>query len=72
MPVVECGSNACGKSSKPISGWACVLMLAVKTSSQNAEIEIVARADDPASPCRASGVAGGSGAMGPLVPVIVQ
>lgn len=72
MPVVECGSNACGKSSKPISGWACVLMLAVKTSSENAEIEIVARADDPASPCRASGVAGGSGAMGPLVPVIVQ
>lgn len=72
MPIVQCGSAACGSGGKPIAGWACVLLLAAKKPAENAEIEFLARADDPNSPCRAAGVPGGSGSIGPLVPVIVQ
>jgi hypothetical protein len=72
MPFVQCTSSACGSGSKPIVGWACVLLLAAKSASQNAEVEIISRADDPNSPCRAAGVPGGSNAIGPLVPVIVK
>jgi Flp pilus assembly protein TadG len=72
MPFVQCTSSACGTGSKPIIGWACVLLLAAKSASQNAEVEIISRADDLSSPCRAAGVPGGVNAIGPLVPVIVQ
>lgn len=72
MPIVQCASTACGTGSKPIAGWACVLLLAAKRSNENAEIEFIARADDANSPCRAAGVAGGSDSIGPLVPVIVK
>lgn len=72
MPIVQCNSSVCGSSSKPVVGWACVLLLAAKGSSENAEVEFLARADDPNSPCRVAGVPGGSLAIGPLVPVIVK
>lgn len=72
MPIVQCSSSACGNGSKPIVGWACVLLLAVKRADENAEIEFIARADDARSPCRAAGVAGGDDSIGPLVPVIVK
>jgi hypothetical protein len=72
MPIVQCTSTACGTGGKPIAGWACVLLLAAKKPADNAEIEFLARADDPNSPCRAAGIPGGSGSIGPLVPVIVQ
>ena len=72
MPVVACSSSACGTGAKPILGWACALMLSPKTSPQNAEIEFRGRADDPLSGCRTAGLPGGTEAIGPLVPVLVQ
>ena len=72
MPVVACSSSACGTGAKPIFGWACALMLSPKTSPQNAEIEFRGRADDPLSGCRTAGLPGGTDAIGPLVPVLVQ
>lgn len=72
MPVVDCGSAACGNDARPIVGWACVLLLSPKSSSENAEVEFVSRADDRATPCRASGVAGGANATGPLVATLVR
>ncbi len=72
MPVVACASGACGSGAKPILGWACALMLSPKSPSQNAEIEFRGRADDPASGCTSSGLPGGTDAIGPLVPVLVQ
>jgi len=72
MPVVSCASSACGSGAKPILGWACALMLSPKSPSQNAEVEFRGRADDPSSGCRSAGIAGGTNAIGPLVPVLVQ
>lgn len=72
MPVLDCVANTCGSGARPVIGWACVLMLSPKRSSENAEVEFVSRADDPNTPCRASGVAGGASATGPLVAALVQ
>jgi len=72
MPVVSCASSACGSGAKPILGWACALMLSPKSPSQDAEVEFRGRADDPNSGCRSAGIAGGTNAIGPLVPVLVQ
>lgn len=72
MPVVDCASGSCGNAARPIVGWACVLMLSPKTANENAEVEFISRADDPATPCRASGIAGGSNATGPLVATLLQ
>lgn len=72
MPVVDCGATSCGNDARPIAGWACVLMLSPKSAQQNAEVEFVGPANDIASPCRTSGIAGGSSATGPMVPSLVQ
>lgn len=72
MPVVACSSSACASGAKPILGWACALMLSPKAPSQNAEVEFRGRADDPLSGCRTAGLPGGTDAIGPLVPVLVQ
>jgi hypothetical protein len=72
MPVLDCAASTCGSGARPVVGWACVLLLSPKASNENAEAEFVARADDPATPCRASGIAGGAGATGPLVAALVQ
>ncbi len=72
MPVVQCSSASCGPGAKPILGWACALMLSPKSPSQDAEMEYRGRADDPASGCVSAGAPGGSDAIGPLVPVLVQ
>jgi hypothetical protein len=72
MPVVACNSSACGTGAKPVLGWACALMLSPKSPSQNAEVEFRGRADDRNTGCRSAGIAGGTNAIGPLVPVLVQ
>jgi hypothetical protein len=72
MPVVECASATCGTGSKPIVGWACVLMMSPKTPSQNAQILFIGRADSLSSPCRVAGVPGGGNSIGPMVPVLFQ
>jgi len=72
MPVVACSSSACGTGAKPILGWACALMLSPKSSPQNAEVEFRGNAVDPLSGCRTAGLPGGTDAIGPLVPVLVQ
>lgn len=73
MPVVR-DDAACGSSAKKLVGWACVLLLKpVSTANDDpAKVMFISRADSTSSPCRASGTAGGAGAIGPLVPVIVQ
>ena len=72
MPVVACSSSACGSGAKPILGWACALMLSPKSPTQDAEIEFRGRADDPLSGCRTAGLPGGTDAIGPQVPVLLQ
>ena len=72
MPVIR-DDVSCG-SGKKLVGWACVLMLKPVTTANDdpAKVMFISRADSLSSPCRASGTAGGEGAVGPLVPVIVQ
>lgn len=73
MPVVR-DDAACGSAAKKLVGWACVLLLKPVTTANDdpAKVMFISRADSASSPCRASGTAGGAGAIGPLVPVIVQ
>lgn len=73
VPVIR-DDAACGNASKRLVGWACILMLKpVSTSNADpAKVMFISNAASTGSPCRASGVAGGAGAVGPLVPVIVQ
>jgi hypothetical protein len=71
MPVIS-KSNSCGAGKRSLVGWACVFLMAPKTSSQYAEIEYQGNASDSNSICKTSGVPGGLANTGPLVPVIVQ
>ena len=85
VPVVDC-SELQGKSHQAaIKSWACVLLLHPLDTSGNknqtacfgktdnrAYLEYLGKADDPASPCASSGMAGGPASTGPLVPALVQ
>lgn len=72
MVVVDNSSVSCGSNSKPVIGWACVLLSSPITASQEAKVEFLTAANDPNTPCRAAGVPGGTGAIGPLVPALMQ
>jgi hypothetical protein len=55
----------------PLEGYACVLLLhPIGSPGDVVRMEYVGQANDPASPCASSGLAGGT--IGPLVPVLVQ
>ena len=78
VPVIDCSG---GSPNVPILGMACVLMLnpmSNDASSTNAvTLEWRGPANDPASPCRSAGVAGGNAGVagntgGPLVTTLVQ
>lgn len=76
MPVVDCtkwvsGEAGCGSQQVKVKGFACVLMLhPFDSPSQDIYVEYLGHADSPTSPCKTSGLAGGT--IGPLVPVLVQ
>jgi hypothetical protein len=71
-PIVNCASWGTSQT-VPIEAWACVLMLhPISHPSDTVYMEYEGRADDPSSPCSTSGVVGGAGSAGPLVPGLVQ
>lgn len=71
-PVVNCSSWGSSQT-VPIEAWACVLMLhPISHPSDIVYMEFEGLADDPSSPCATSGVVGGVGSAGPLVPGLVQ
>lgn len=64
-------------SGNSLQGWACMLMVhpELKTSSSDsgsAQLQYLGRAESLDSPCRSFGISGGGGAIGPLVPTIIQ
>jgi hypothetical protein len=69
-PMVDCAGWASSQT-VPVQAYACVLMLhPIGAPGDDVYLEYVGPANDPASPCKTSGLAGG--AFGPLVPVLVQ
>lgn len=76
MPVINCGGVTCANGSAyPLVGWACVLMLAPVRADdvqQGLRIEYVSNASAITTPCRAPGVPGGPGSIGPRVPTLVS
>jgi hypothetical protein len=68
--MVDCAGWASSQT-VPVQAYACVLMLhPIGSPGDDVYLEYVGPANDPASPCKTSGLAGG--AFGPLVPVLVQ
>jgi hypothetical protein len=65
-------SNSCGGTKRTLIGWACVFMLAPKSSSQDAQVEYEGNASSQNSACRAFGTPGGESSNGPLVAVLIQ
>jgi hypothetical protein len=71
-PVVNCGEWASSQTVL-IRAWACVLMLhPIDSPNAVVSMEYQGLASDPGSPCATSGVVGGGGSVGPLVPALVQ
>lgn len=75
-PVVNCdeflsSGPGCQPQQAKVLGFACVLMLhPFDSPSDDIYLEYLGHADDPNTPCKTSGLAGGT--SGPLVPVLVQ
>lgn len=69
VPVIQCGQ---APTPVKILGMGCTLMLNPMSNGATGDmyLEWRGQADDPASPCRSAGVAGGT--VGPLVPTLVQ
>lgn len=69
VPIVECGQSP---NTTKILSMGCVLMLNPMSSGATGEIYLEWRgmASSPNSPCRSTGIAGGTN--GPLVPTLVQ
>jgi hypothetical protein len=72
MAVVNEDGRECRTGSKPLLGWGCVLMTSPIRSNEAPRVEFIGPANSPDSPCRTAGVPGGAGAIGPLVPALVQ
>lgn len=69
-PVVNCAGWVSSQT-VPLEGYVCILMLhPIGSPGDDVIMEYVGPANDPASPCATSGLAGGT--VGPLVPVLVQ
>lgn len=72
-PILDCSEWASTNHRAQIRAWACVLMLhPIASPSDIVRMEFEGLADDPTSPCATSGVVGGAGSVGPLVPGLVQ
>ncbi|MDN5836304.1 MAG: Tad domain-containing protein [Nitrosospira sp.] len=80
VAVVDCAGFTGGSTVAPVQSWACVLMLhpinnspgGGGTGSDRMYLEYLGRSDDPGSPCATSGLPGGPGSGGPLVPALVR
>jgi hypothetical protein len=74
MAIVDKDGRQCQSGRVPLIGWACVLMASPirPNAAPPPQVEFIGSADSPTSPCRAAGVPGGPGAVGPLVPGLVQ
>jgi hypothetical protein len=71
-PLVNCGDWA-GSQTVNVQAWACILMLhPIASPGDVIYMEYEGLASDPTSPCATSGVVGGPGSVGPLVPGLVQ
>lgn len=71
-PLVNCGDWASSQT-VDVQAWACILMLhPIASPGDVIYMEYEGLASDPTSPCATSGVVGGSGSVGPLVPGLVQ
>lgn len=72
MGIVDEDSRQCQSGRVPLIGWACVLMTSPIRPNEAPKVEFIGPANSPTSPCRAAGVPGGPGAVGPLVPGLIQ
>jgi Flp pilus assembly protein TadG len=79
VPVVDCAAWAASNpQTQPTLGYACVLMLHPMSgdngpaAGEEVWLEYRGPSTDPNSPCATSGVAGGPGSVGPMVPTLVQ
>jgi len=71
-PLVNCADWATSQT-VAIQAWACILMLhPIASPGDDVYMEYEGLANDGTSPCATSGVVGGSGSVGPLVPGLVQ
>lgn len=71
-PIMDCADWAANNVA-PIRGFACVLMLhPIASPGDVVYMEYLGQSNEPNSPCATSGVVGGPGSGGPLVPALVQ
>ncbi len=80
VAVVDCNVLDTGAPTAPVLSWACILMLhpinfnsgGSGTGADRMYVEYLGQSNDPQSPCASSGMVGGPGSIGPLVPALVQ
>nr|MBA3756945.1 pilus assembly protein [Nitrosomonas sp.] len=80
VAVVDCDVLDAGGPTAPVLSWGCILMLhpinfnsgGSGTGADRMFVEYLGQANDPLSPCASSGMVGGPGSVGPLVPALVQ
>ena len=80
VAVVDCNVLDAGAPTAPVLSWACILMLhpinfnsgGSGTGADRMYVEYLGQSNDPQSPCASSGMVGGPGSIGPLVPALVQ
>jgi hypothetical protein len=71
-PIMNC-ADWVASNTAPIQAFACVLMLhPISGPGEIVRMEYLGLSTDPNSPCATSGVVGGPGSSGPLVPALVQ
>jgi hypothetical protein len=72
-PILDCSQWEDTNHAAIILAWACILMLhPIEGPDPLVTMEFEGLAQDPTSACATSGVVGGSGGIGPLVPGLVQ
>jgi hypothetical protein len=72
-PIVSCAQWEDTNHQATVEAWACILMLhPIDGPDPLVAMEYEGLANDPTSPCATSGVVGGAGSVGPLVPGLVQ
>ena len=72
-PIIDCSQWEDTNHQATVAAWACILMLhPIEGPDPLVVMEYEGLANDPSSPCATSGVVGGAGSVGPLVPGLVQ
>ena len=71
-PIVDCSGWASSQTVS-VAGWACILLLhPLSAPGDTVWLEYIGSPSAPGSPCSSTGLAGGPGSVGPLVPVLVR